>query len=90
MPQIGLSCLLRRRSALPSPRTSFPTARPSSGRNLLPSEPLSAPGGSGFGFRGVLDDDGLTRRQAGAARATTPGWKGAPGLGEFTEPPGQR
>lgn len=60
MPQIGLSCLLHRRSALPSPRTSSPTARPSSGTNLLPSEPLSAPGGLGFGFRGVLDDDGLT------------------------------
>lgn len=78
---------LRRAPRLPTP----PSRRPSIlDQESLSSEPLSAPGGSGFGFRGVLDDGGLKRRQTGAARATTPGWKGPPGLGEFTEPPGQR
>lgn len=92
MPQIGPSCFHPRRSdALPVSPRLHPAARPSVlDQESLSPEPFSAPGASGFGFRGVLDDDGLKRRQTGAARATTPGGKGAPGLGEFTEPPGQR
>lgn len=60
MPQIGLSCsplaARLRPPCLPTPSSRRPSILD---QEFLSSEPSLPPGGSGFGLRGVLDDDGL-------------------------------